>query len=192
MMSSNAMRVPDLLRAWALIVACLAAAASSAQQSPYAGDESRSIKSLSDREIRALENGEGMGLARLAELNHYPGPRHVLDLAGELGLSDEQLRESEIIFDEMQRSAIALGAQLLDAERRLDEEFARQDVLPEGLAAALMEIGSLRARLRYVHLEAHLRQRELLSSDQIETYDRLRGYRTDQHGALAGHHPVRY
>lgn len=51
--------------------------------SPYAGQESREIKALSPDEIAALRKGDGMGFAKAAELNGYPGPRHVLDLAAE-------------------------------------------------------------------------------------------------------------
>jgi hypothetical protein len=58
--------------------------------SPYAGQETRALKTLSDEDIAALLKGEGMGMAKAAELNGYPGPRHVLDLAQELGLTDSQ------------------------------------------------------------------------------------------------------
>src|SRR5262249_55422706 len=58
--------------------------------SPYAGQEQRAIKALSDEEIRDLLEARGMGLAKAAELNSYPGPLHVLQLANELGLSDAQ------------------------------------------------------------------------------------------------------
>src|SRR5574342_793837 len=59
-------------------------------QSPYAGMEDREIKALSPEQLQQLRDGEGMGLALPAELNHYPGPRHVLALAEELGLSVKQ------------------------------------------------------------------------------------------------------
>jgi hypothetical protein len=39
------------------------------------------IRGLTEEEISALQQGLGMGRARAAELNGYPGPRHVLDLA---------------------------------------------------------------------------------------------------------------
>ena len=149
--------------------------------SPYAGEENRSIKSLSEDEMRALRNGEGMGFARLAELNSYPGPRHVLDLSGELGLSEAQIRETQNLFAEMRASAVATGEEIIEAERRLDAQFATRDVDPETLHAALTQLGLLRARLRYVHLEAHLRQRDLLTDEQIEAYDRLRGYGNGNH-----------
>jgi hypothetical protein len=50
---------------------------------PYAGQQTRTIKALSDDEIAALRNGEGMGMAKAAELNGYPGPIHVLSLAAQ-------------------------------------------------------------------------------------------------------------
>ena len=39
------------------------------------------IKALSDHEVSALLDGHGSGFAKAAELNGYPGPTHVLDLA---------------------------------------------------------------------------------------------------------------
>src|SRR5512140_1710908 len=52
--------------------------AHAALTSPYAGEEKREIKSLSADVIEQYNQGEGMGMAKAAELNHYPGPRHVL------------------------------------------------------------------------------------------------------------------
>ena len=43
-------------------------------QSPYAGQESREIKSLSPAEVDGYLAGAGMGFAKAAELNGYPGP----------------------------------------------------------------------------------------------------------------------
>ena len=48
-----------------LLVLAIAASA----ESPYAGEESRAIKSLSASEIQALRQGHGMGYAKAAELN---------------------------------------------------------------------------------------------------------------------------
>jgi hypothetical protein len=55
---------------------------------PYAGQQARAIKSFSDDDIAALRKGEGAGMAKVAELNGYPGPAHVLQLANQLGLTD--------------------------------------------------------------------------------------------------------
>ncbi len=59
-------------------------------QQPYAGLQSRPIKALSDRELADLRAGRGMGLALPAELNGYPGPLHVIELADALALTAEQ------------------------------------------------------------------------------------------------------
>ena len=58
--------------------------------SPYLGFEKRTIKALSDQQTSDLRAGLGMSLALAAELNGYPGPRHTLELASELNLTDEQ------------------------------------------------------------------------------------------------------
>src|SRR4051794_40771771 len=57
---------------------------------PYSGQQARSIKALSPENIAALLTGEGMGMAKAAELNGYPGPAHVLALAKELNLTEAQ------------------------------------------------------------------------------------------------------
>ena len=61
-------------------------------QSPYAGMQARSIKALSEQQIADLKAGRGMGLALAAELNGYPGPAHVLEVADQLGLSSYSIR----------------------------------------------------------------------------------------------------
>src|SRR5687768_9587041 len=58
--------------------------------SPYAGEEARDIKALSPEEIEGYQKGAGLGYAKPAELNSYPGPLHALEMAERLGLSEEQ------------------------------------------------------------------------------------------------------
>jgi len=159
-----------------VMVSCLSPAAA---ESPYVGQELREIRSLSAKEIASLQRGDGMGFAKLAELNHFPGPKHVLELANELSLSPGQLSETQSLYEEMRRNAVALGRELLLAEARLDQLFTEQSISSETLEAALLEIGEIRARLRYAHLEAHLRQKKLLRPEQIQRYDELRGYHGD-------------
>jgi hypothetical protein len=152
-----------------------------ADQSPYVGEELRSIKSLTSQEIESLESGGGMGFAKLAELNHYPGPKHVLELAGDLDLTPSQLVETQALFEEMRLKAVALGKELLAAESALDQDFSGGTISPQSLESALLAIGKIRAQLRYVHLEAHLRQQRLLTGEQIAVYDETRGYRGTVH-----------
>lgn len=158
------------------IFGLLATVSALANPSPYAGQEANAITSLSDAEIRGLLAGEGMGFARAAELHRHPGPKHVLDLAEELELSDQQLAQTQAVFDAMQARAIDLGTQLVAQEKALDELFAAGQVSPDALDHHLANIGATRAKLRGVHLHAHLAMRQLLTAEQVHRYDRLRGY----------------
>ncbi len=73
------------LGALALVASIPMMIGNSAAQSPgsYAG-----IKALSAEQIADLRTGRGMSFALAAELNGCPGPRHVLKLAEQLGLTD--------------------------------------------------------------------------------------------------------
>src|SRR5207244_4142384 len=86
--------VPSAIAALALAVAASQPAAAqhrhdgasqhpgaSTSVSPYAGQQRRSVKALSEQQLSDLQAGRGMGLALPAELNGYPGPSHVLELA---------------------------------------------------------------------------------------------------------------
>src|SRR5262245_56136455 len=88
-----------LLTAATVAVVCNAANAQSHQ--PYAGFEQRPIKSLSEQQLDDLRTGRGMGLALAAELNGYPGPSHVLELADRLGLSLDQRNKVQDMFSKM-------------------------------------------------------------------------------------------
>jgi Spy/CpxP family protein refolding chaperone len=117
-----------------------------------------------------------MGLAKAAELNGYPGPAHVLELAAQLELTSEQKTKTEALFETMQARAIMLGKELVQEERALDRLFASRTVSSETLENVLARIGRLQGQVRRVHLDAHLKQTALLTSAQIDKYDRLRGY----------------
>lgn len=179
------------MRYFSFIVLVLAMAMSVATaDSPYAGQEHRTIKSISPQDIEALKNGEGMGFAKLAELNHYPGPKHVLDLAQQLSLTPMQVAETRALFNDMQSRAIAVGHELLAAEGELDRAFEENEINAEMLESALLEIGEIRARLKFVHLEAHLRQKLMLTDAQIALYDQSRGYGQNSvdHAGHSSHH----
>lgn len=150
--------------------------ASHEAMSHYVGDETREIKALSENEVKALLSGEGMGFAMAAELNHYPGPRHVLDLGDQLQLSKTQTKSIQASFDQMHAQAVRLGKQLVEKERALDKAFASTAVTRASLERLTKNVEELKGRLRYVHLAAHIDSRSILTSQQIESYDRLRGY----------------
>jgi hypothetical protein len=145
--------------------------------SPYVGQEKRAVKSLSEDEIANILAGGGVGLARAAELNHYPGPLHVLQFREQLGLTPDQTEKVQAIFDQMSRDAKALGKEWIDGERALDSGFAGYAIAADQVSAATSSIGELQGRLRAVHLTAHISTRAVLTPEQIAKYDVLRGYR---------------
>lgn len=160
---------------------CLAGAAPAVlaaepASSPYAGEQHRDIKALSPTDVQDLLAGRGMGLAKSAELNRYPGPAHVLELSDRLGLSAEQKASTKSVFDAMEARARALGKALVEREAELDRLFASREVTRATLESSLAEISKLQGELRRVHLEAHLEQTDILTPEQVAAYAELRGY----------------
>ncbi|HEX5778329.1 MAG TPA: hypothetical protein VFY21_05770 [Xanthobacteraceae bacterium] len=165
--------------------------AAEAQHQPYAGLEQRSVKSLSDREIEDLRAGRGMGMALPAELNGYPGPIHVLELADKLQLSARQRERTRALFEAMQAEAVPLGERLVQQEAALDRAFAQRTITARSLDEMTASIGATRASLRAAHLRYHLSQNEILSPDQIARYASLRGYGDPASHGNGKHDPAR-
>ena len=156
-------------------------------RSPYAGQEASPVRGLSAAEIADLLAGRGAGYARSAELNSYPGPRHVLDLGSRLDLSEAQHGRAQDVFDRMQREAQRLGAAIVALEGELSGAFAGRSISPGQLDAQVDSLGALYGRLRAVHLRAHLETTALLRANQIQAYDRLRGYGDSTHSGTHDH-----
>lgn len=153
--------------------------------SAYVGQETRDIKALSPDDLNTYLGVKGAGFAKAAELNGYAGPAHVLELAAPLALTPEQRTRTEALFASMESRAKSLGRALVEEERKLDRLFATKAVTPELLNSSLNEIGSLQAKVRAAHLEAHLTQVEILTPEQNARYSKLRGYGSA--GAQTGH-----
>jgi Spy/CpxP family protein refolding chaperone len=154
-----------------------------AQHSAYSGQEDRQIKALSDDEIRQYRSGAGMGYARAAELNAFPGPMHVLELADQLALSPEQRTATKRLLDAHKTEAGAIGAKLVEAERTLDRLFAGAKLDQPGLASQVRTVAALYGEYRLSHLETHRRMHAILTPEQVRRYDELRGYGGgQQHG----------
>jgi hypothetical protein len=146
--------------------------------SPYAGQEVREIRTLSEEDIRQLQNGEGWGLAKAAELNGIPGPAHLLEIAdqGMIELSQGQIDQIRDLHREMKTLAVPVGLRLIDEERELNRRFAVGEITEEKLRQLLAQIADTTAELRYVHLSTHLRTLPILTPHQVHTYNRIRGY----------------
>lgn len=144
--------------------------------SEYAGQEQRAIKSLSERDIEELRAGQGWGLAKAAELNGVPGPRHVLDMADQIDLPPGQREKIQLIFDAMQKEAIKWGKELIEAEKDLNQFFVGHKTNADSLKSKVMKASHALMELRFVHLKSHLETAEVLNYEQIKKYNALRGY----------------
>ena len=149
---------------------------SAQQPSQYAGQQTREIKALSPAQTQDLLAGKGMELAKAAELNGYPEPMHVLELADSLQLSPEQRSSTTQLLAQRKAEARTIGGQLIAAERELDGTFAAQNAQAEAVARLTQLTGTLQAALSNAHLQTHLIQTRLLSPKQVLQYVVLRGY----------------
>ena len=155
-------------RSWILSTCMLALPALAQQQ--------RELKSISPEEVRQYLSGAGMGYARPAERNSFPGPQHVLELADKLVLTPQQRAQTQALMDTHKAEARAFGAKRVEAERALDALFASGIVNEEALGRAVRTAAALEGEYRLSHLETHRRMRALLTEEQIARYDQLRGY----------------
>ncbi len=164
------------MRIWISAALLLTSAAVANAQTPYAGMQTRPIKALSEQQMADLSAGRGMGLALAAELNGYPGPVHVLELADKLNLSPDQRAGIQRLFDSMKAEAVPLGSRLIEQEADLDRQFAGHTVTPDSLRASTAAVAATQGALRESHLKYHLSTVAVLSPGQIQRYAELRGY----------------
>jgi Spy/CpxP family protein refolding chaperone len=145
-------------------------------KSKYIGQEKREIKSLSNEDIEELRAGAGWGLAKAAELNGLPGPKHILEMKKEIELTAEQEKVVIALFRDMNKEAIGLGNKLIEYEEELNNRFAERNIDEKMLDQLLEKISETYKSLRYTHLSAHLKTPSILTENQIKKYNKLRGY----------------
>lgn len=172
-----------------LVVVMLLMPLAQSADSPYVGQEKRAIKALSEKEIDDYVHGRGMGTSKAAELNQYPGPRHVLDEASKLGLTAEQVVKTTEIYKAMELDASRLGWQIVHKEAELEALFAKKRATPENMQQIVSQLAQLQAQFRLAHLNAHVSMLSILSADQIALYDRVRGYNGAELAGRQHKHP---
>lgn len=147
------------------------------------------VPGLGAEEVAELLDGRGMGQARVADVEGYPGPRHVLDTwgAGKLRLSPEQATRVQEIVRAMASEARRLGVLVLDAERDLALALRSGEIDATNRRARVERIAALRGELRAVHLQAHLETRAVLDPAQLARYGELRGHPPDDGMPPHGH-----
>jgi len=145
-------------------------------RAPHSGRQGREIKALSTDHVQAYLEGRGLELALAAELNHYPGPLHALELAAPLQLTAEQKDQTEKVRAAMLGEAKKLGRLIVEKEKELDGLFASGRVDDGGLRTLVGESARLQGELRVAHLMRHLEMKRILTPQQVKRYDELRGY----------------
>jgi len=123
----------------------------------------------------ALLKGLGMGLASIAEMNNFPGPKHVLDVKDELLLTRDQVKKIEALERVVSSAAVQKGTDVVQAEDDLEKMLENPTVSEKAVRSKLEEIGKLRADLRFIHLQAHLRMKQILTPEQLKKYSELKG-----------------
>lgn len=127
-------------------------------------------------DIDELQKGGGWGLAKAAELNGVPGPKHIIEMADKIDLTNEQKQKIQVLFKEMNAEAVVLGKTLIRLETSLNNAFAENSIDEKKLAEYVNEIEQVRAKLRIAHLSTHLKTPNILTKHQIMLYNQLRGY----------------
>jgi hypothetical protein len=161
-------------------------------KSKYIGQEKREIKSLSNEDIKELRTGAGWGLAKAAELNGLPGPKHILEMKQEIELTVKQENMVIALYNKMNKEAIRLGNELIEYEEELNNRFAERNIDEKTLDELLGKISEIYKSLRFTHLSAHLQTPNILTENQIKKYNKLRGYSSDDpcENIPKGHDPV--
>lgn len=157
-----------------------------APESARTAEQQPGSSALTVEQVQKLLAGEGMGQAKPAESNGYPGPRHALDLADALKLTPGQRAALKASFDRMNADARKLGAEIVQAERNLYAAFESHSVKDGDIEQLTMRIGHLQAALRARHLRAHLETVPVLTPEQVNEYRRLR----QAHEAVPGSAPA--
>lgn len=131
------------------------------------------IKSLTLQEYSAYQNGDAMGMTKPAELNNYPAPAKVLAYKKDLRLSNPQIIQLNAAVEALQFKAKEMGRFILQNEKKLNELFSTGKINEGSLIYYSNQIGLYQGELRNSHLQAHLKAKQILTTDQLKKFARL-------------------
>jgi hypothetical protein len=131
------------------------------------------IKSLTLQEYSAYQNGDAMGMTKPAELNNYPAPAKVLAYKKDLRLSNPQIIQLNAAVEALQFKAKEMGRFILQNEKKLNELFSTGKINEGSLIYYSNQIGLYQGELRNAHLQAHLKAKQILTTDQLKKFARL-------------------
>lgn len=84
--------------------------------------------------------------------------------------------QTQALFKQMQEESRAAGEALIAAEIELDALFKNKQANATLLSQATAKSAAAQGRLRETHLRYHLHMMDVLTSEQVALYNRLRGY----------------
>jgi hypothetical protein len=143
--------------------------ASNSYSAPKQPNDSLISRGLCLGEIQALRNGYDMGGSRTAEAVGLPAPDRAIELADVLTLNVGQIEAINAVHNVELVEGRRLGRLIIEQEVKLDSVFAG-DPRDWTVRPIVLEIGHLSTELRYVHLRARMRMKDILSTTQQHRY----------------------
>ena len=102
-------------------------------------------------------------------------------MKSELQLTPDQVKKTEVVRQGVIGAATTKGEEIVEAEEELEKLFKSGSINEKQLRAKLEQIGKLRGELRFVHLQAHLKMKKILTETQIAKYYELRTASPEKH-----------
>ena len=126
--------------------------------------------SLTKEEVNAYLTGGGLDIDRVADINHFPDPKRVIQIKDLLNLNRAQNNRTTISYKLMRKYAIKTGRKIVRKENQLNNLFQQAAVDLSAVKKLVHEIAILKGELRFVHLRARVNQKSYLTNEQISTY----------------------
>ncbi len=82
----------------------------------------------------------------------------------------------------MSNTAKGIGEAIIDIPQDMDEAFANNTITRKNLKLMIDRSAELYGQLRLVHLSAHLDTVQMLSMEQVQMYNKIRGYDSESTG----------
>ncbi|MBC8144133.1 MAG: hypothetical protein H7X80_01040 [bacterium] len=136
-------------------------------------------------EVDALRRGYDMGGARTAEAVGLPSPERAIELADELTLNLGQIEAINAVHNVVLVEGQRLGRAIIEHESKLDSIFTG-DPRDWTVRPIVLEIGNLQTELRYVHLRARMRMKDILSTTQQKRYATMVTEKKTEHAGRVG------
>jgi hypothetical protein len=84
--------------------------------------------------------------------------------------------EIDFLYQNMSNKAKSVGSAIMSLEQNMDEAFANKTMTIENRKLMLDKSADIYGQVRFVHLSAHLDTMQILTTEQIQMYNKMRGY----------------